>query len=164
MQKPQGVLLMQKSTNPVIAGLLCMAVSGTLSAQEQTTADQSTAQPATQVPAKGLCETAERFGDFDFWVGEWNVYSNDEKRTFQGTNSITKHHKNCLIMESWSSAQGGTGSSMNYYDAVEDQWRQLCFRGRWTPNADGSVRQFFEQKDLESGEWTVWFDGLYVRR
>jgi hypothetical protein len=199
MQNPQGVLPMQKSTNPVIAGLLCLAVSGSLSAQEQTTADQSAAQPATQVPAKGLCETAERFGDFDFWIGEWNVYSNDEKRTFQGTNSITKHHKNCLIMESWTSAQGGTGSSMNYYDAVEDQWRQLwvargysidytggldgsgsmlltgkinyyktakqhAFRGRWTPNADGSVRQFFEQKDLESGEWTVWFDGLYVRR
>ena len=114
-------------------------------------------------------------------------------------NSITKQNKNCLIMENWTSVQGGTGHSMNYYDAVEDQWRQLwvaggysidytggldesgsmalsgkinyyksgksqAFRGTWTPNADGSVRQFFEQQDPETGKWAVWFDGLYVRK
>jgi hypothetical protein len=156
--------------------------------------------PAAQQPQpKPVCETIKGFNDFDFWLGEWNVYSNDEKRAFQGTNSITKHHKNCLIMENWTNSKGGTGSSMNYYDAVEDQWRQLwvaggysidytggldasgsmiltgkinyyqsgksqAFRGTWTPNADGSVRQFFEQQDPETREWTVWFDGLYVRR
>ena len=151
-----------------------------------------------QEPPKPMCETMEHFNDFDFWLGEWSVYSNDGKRQLQGSNSITKHHKNCLIMENWTSQQGGTGSSMNYYDAVEDQWRQLwvaggysidytgglnesgsmvlngkinyyktgkshAFRGTWTPNEDGSVRQFFEQQDTESGEWSVWFDGLYIK-
>jgi len=158
--------------------------------------EQPAEKQAQPVP---VCESNEHFGDFDFWLGEWNVYSNDDKRQLQGTNSITKHHKNCLIMENWTSAQGGTGSSMNYYDAVEDQWRQLwvaggysidytgglnesgsmvlsgkinyyntgkshAFRGKWTPNADGSVRQFFEQQDPENQEWSVWFDGLYVRK
>jgi len=153
----------------------------------------------SQTSPKTICETEKQFSDFDFWLGEWNVYSNDEKRDFQGTNSITKHHGNCLIMENWTSAQGGTGRSMNYYDPVEDQWRQLwvaggysidytgglddsgtmvlngkinyyktrksqAFRGKWTPNADGSVRQFFEQQDPETNEWSVWFDGLYLRR
>jgi hypothetical protein len=152
-----------------------------------------------QAPSKPVCESTERFDDFDFWLGEWNVYSNDETRQLQGTNAITKHHKNCLIMENWTNLQGGTGSSMNYYDAVEDQWRQLwvaggysidytgglnesgsmvlsgkinyyktgkshAFRGTWTPKADGSVRQFFEQQDPESQEWAVWFDGLYVKK
>ena len=152
-----------------------------------------------QPPPGPVCETMESFNDFDFWLGEWNVYSNDEARKLQGINLITKHHKNCLIMENWTSLQGGTGSSMNYYDAVEDQWRQLwvaggysidytgglnesgsmelngkinyyktgkshAFRGTWTPNTDGSVRQFFEQQDPESQEWAVWFDGLYVRK
>ena len=151
------------------------------------------------VPVKSICETTEHFGDFDFWVGEWNVYSNDEERTFLGSNSITRQHKNCLIMENWTSAQGGDGRSMNYYDPVEDQWRQLWvaggysidyagglddngsmvltgkindyktgqsnrFRGTWTPNQDGSVRQFFEQFDPEEKQWTVWFDGHYVRK
>ncbi len=38
------------------------------------------------------------------------------------------------------------------------------FRGTWTPNEDGSVRQFFEQESAETGEWQPWFDGLYVRK
>ena len=38
------------------------------------------------------------------------------------------------------------------------------FRGTWTPNEDGTVRQFFEQFDPDSETWTVWFDGKYTRR
>ncbi|TNE62053.1 MAG: hypothetical protein EP335_13795 [Alphaproteobacteria bacterium] len=37
------------------------------------------------------------------------------------------------------------------------------FRGTWTPNADGSVRQFFEQYDAEKKQWQPWFDGHYVK-
>ena len=160
-------------------------------------AQQTPIQP--QTPAKPICETLKSFNDFDFWLGEWNVYSNDDNHTLQGTNSITKHHKNCLIKENWTNLQGGTGSSMNYYDAIEDQWRQIWvasgysidysggldesgamvlsgkinyykgsksqpFRGTWTPNPDGSVRQFFEQLDPETQQWTEWFDGLYVKK
>ena len=33
----------------------------------------------------------------------------------------------------------------------------------WSPNADGSVRQFWESTD-QAGQWTVAFDGRYVRR
>jgi len=182
---------MKPLINTALATLLSLCFATSTMAQEQATEQQT--------PPKPICETTQGFNDFDFWVGEWNVYSNDDNRSFQGTNSITKHHKNCLIMENWTNLQGGTGSSMNYYDPVEDQWRQLwvaggysidytggldgdasmllsgkinyyksgkslAFRGRWTPNADGSVRQFFEQQDPETSEWTVWFDGLYVRR
>jgi len=37
------------------------------------------------------------------------------------------------------------------------------FRGTWTPNEDGSVRQFFEQYDADKKEWKPWFDGLYKK-
>lgn len=152
-----------------------------------------------QTPPKSICETMEGFNDWDFWVGEWNVYSNDEKHTLQGTNSITKIHKNCLIRENWTNTKGGQGSSMNYYDPVEGHWRQLWvaggysidytgsldesgsmvlkgkinyykpgtsfpFRGRWTADEAGNVRQFFEQFDPEKDQWTVWFDGIYERK
>ena len=33
----------------------------------------------------------------------------------------------------------------------------------WTPNADGSVRQFWESTDAK-GAWTVTFDGMYTRQ
>lgn len=33
----------------------------------------------------------------------------------------------------------------------------------WTPNADGSVRQFWESTD-DKGRWTTAFDGAYTRK
>lgn len=37
------------------------------------------------------------------------------------------------------------------------------FRGTWTPNEDGTVRQHFEQYNEEAGEWGDWFTGTYTR-
>ena len=36
------------------------------------------------------------------------------------------------------------------------------FRGTWTPNDDGSVRQHFEISQDEGRTWATWFDGRYV--
>lgn len=47
-----------------------------------------------------------------------------------------------------------------YYYA---QKNSVPFKGTWTPQPDGSVRQFFEQYNAETKEWAVWFDGKYVR-
>ena len=41
--------------------------------------------------------------------------------------------------------------------------KRYRFRGTWTPSADGSVRQFFEQFDEDKKAWSPWFDGKYVR-
>ncbi|WP_375210094.1 hypothetical protein [Hyphomonas jannaschiana] len=38
------------------------------------------------------------------------------------------------------------------------------FTGEWTANADGSVTQHFRQQDPETGEWSDWFVGRYVRK
>ena len=154
---------------------------------------------AQDAPPPNQCEINERFNDFDFWVGEWNVYSNDQERKFQGANSIQKVASDCLLWEHWTSARGNQGYSINYYDPAGDQWRQVWvsrnlsidyagglneggamvlegtinyygngasfpFRGIWTPREDGSVVQHFDQFNPETGEWSVWFEGLYVRR
>lgn len=122
---------MNRLTVIVITAIVLLCFNMRSQAQEQT--------GETAAPAKSICETADHFTDFDFWLGEWNVYSNDEKRTFQGSNSITRHHKNCLIMENWTSAQGGGGRSMNYYDPVEDQWRQLWVAGGYSIDYTGGL-------------------------
>lgn len=151
-----------------------------------------------QTPPPPFCENNPGFDDFNFWVGEWNVYSNDEDRTFQGTNSVTKHYNNCLIIEDWHGAQGGDGMSINYYNPVTGEWRQVWvangysvdytgglnddgamvlegtiygyrpnkgtpFRGIWTAQDDGSVVQHFDIMG-QDGNWTVWFEGLYVKK
>jgi len=48
---------------------------------------------------------------------------------------------------------------IHYYGGNTEQ-----FRGTWTPNQDGSVRQFFEQYNSEDDVWVVWFDGNYRRK
>ena len=38
------------------------------------------------------------------------------------------------------------------------------FRGAWTPNADGTVTQHFQQYDPSKDIWTDWFVGTYKRK
>ncbi|NVJ99608.1 MAG: hypothetical protein HWE25_15775 [Alphaproteobacteria bacterium] len=41
--------------------------------------------------------------------------------------------------------------------------KEFPFRGTWTPNEDGSVRQYFEQFDPSDNSWKAWADGTYVK-
>ena len=155
------------------------------------------AQEADQAPQNYCADTAG-FSDWDFWVGEWKVYTNDEARTHVGDNSITKHYENCLVKETWVSPGGG-GFSINYFNPVKGEWRQVWvangysidyagglneqgqmalegeiynyqakstspFRGNWTPEENGDVIQRFEVFNSEKQEWTVWFEGRYVKQ
>ena len=60
---------------------------------------------------------------FDFWVGEWIVKDTTGNRV--GENIISKIQENCVLLENWKGAQGGTGTSMNYFDKSDSTWNQL---------------------------------------
>jgi hypothetical protein len=60
---------------------------------------------------------------FDFWVGEWDV--RDAQGTLAGVNRVSSEQDGCVIVERWSSASGGTGQSLNYYDPAAGKWKQL---------------------------------------
>lgn len=97
--------------------------------------------PAAQqapAPTPSFCQDHAGFSDWDFWVGEWDVYSNDEARTLYGHNSITKHYENCLIKETWESAGGG-GFSVNYYNPVKQQWRQVWVANGYSIDYSGGL-------------------------
>ena len=148
------------------------------------------AQP--QAPA---C-TDDIYRAFDFWLGEWEVFDiNGDKA---GDNRITSQENGCLLLEEWTSAQGVTGQSYNFYDTGLEKWRQVWvsvhgsidysgdlnedgamvlegesayrtgvvapFRGTWTLQEDGSVRQHFEQYDAEKEEWVDAFIGIYRKK
>jgi len=97
------------------------------------------------------------------------------------------------LLENWSGRGGFTGKSLNIYDRDDKRWHQtwvdssgglLMIAGglvdkrmvlsseaggawqriTWTPNDDGSVRQFWEASADAGKTWTVQFDGKYVRR
>lgn len=69
-----------------------------------------------------LC-CASQHKQFDFWVGDWIVKDTLGNRV--GENTISKIQKNCVLLEDWRGAQGGTGSSMNYFDKSDSTWNQL---------------------------------------
>ena len=46
-----------------------------------------------------------------------------------GRNQIVSLHGGCLLMENWTSVNGATGSSMNFYDPNLQQWRQIWVSG-----------------------------------
>jgi len=71
-----------------------------------------------------LCSTDAEFRAFDFWVGEWQVVEGPDKK-IAGTNSITSIEDNCALFEQWTSQEGSSGISINHYNPVIKQWRQL---------------------------------------
>lgn len=69
------------------------------------------------------CAGQPGFNDFNFWVGEWDVAL--ANGTNAGTNSITIAERGCVIIENWTSANSGTGMSINYLDKTTDEWVQI---------------------------------------
>ncbi len=69
------------------------------------------------------CEHGERFQDFNFWLGNWDVHL--ANGTFAGTNRVRSAERGCVLLEEWTSATGGTGRSINYFDAASGEWVQV---------------------------------------
>jgi len=69
------------------------------------------------------CEYDDSFRAFDFWIGEWDVHVASGQ--LAGHNLITSEQRGCYLAESWTSATGGTGTSINYLDEATGEWVQI---------------------------------------
>lgn len=69
------------------------------------------------------CEYDERFREFDFWVGAWDVHVQNGQ--VAGSNRIVAAESGCVLTEHWVSAGGGTGNSINYVDKISGEWVQV---------------------------------------
>lgn len=116
------------------------------------------------------CEHDAAFSEFDFWIGEWDVHV--ANGTYAGSNRIDRAQHGCVLIEYWSSATGGTGTSINYLDKRSGEWvqiwndaggNQINIRGGMTPDgmsltgtihyvANGTTAPF-------RGLWTPMQDG-----
>jgi hypothetical protein len=116
------------------------------------------------------CETDARHAEFDFWVGEWDVFQADGRKA--GSNVISKTESGCLLMEHWTGAGGSSGTSMNYFDPVAAQWVQVWVSGDRTiidirgGLHEGSMQLLGTIKDAANpdgarfrGTWTLLDDG-----
>ena len=135
----------------------------------------------------------ETYRQFDFWIGDWDVKVMAGEQI--GTSVITNDVNGFLLTEKWMNCNGGTGTSISFYDPGEQKWMQtwvdergtvvrysgtfvdgemrmegtrtmangetmLC-RKRYTPQADGTVRQVNENSDDGGETWSITFDGTY---
>jgi tetratricopeptide (TPR) repeat protein len=78
---------------------------------------------ATRFPCRG----ADPSRQFDFWIGEWDVYpwspSAPNAAAPPAESKIESLLEHCVTVENWSTA-GGDGKSWNYYDRASKKWRQ----------------------------------------
>jgi ketosteroid isomerase-like protein len=96
---------------------------------------------------KSPCETDSIYRQFDFWIGNWEVY--DLKNDKAGDSKITSVLNSCTILEEWTSAkkQNGinySGKSFNTYNAATKQWQQT-----WVDNI-GDSNEYLTGKFTEN--------------
>jgi hypothetical protein len=77
--------------------------------------------PQTPTPPPLAC-TAPEHRQFDFWLGEWNVYGPQGK--LAGTNSIRREIGGCVLHERYDTGRGYSGESFNVYDEPRKVWHQ----------------------------------------
>lgn len=83
------------------------------------------------------CLSNPNFRHFDFWIGEWDVFVNGNKR---GENSITRAQGGCAIHENYKTAGNYAGQSINFYSPVDKKWHQ-----HWV-GSSGDVYNYVETK------------------
>ncbi len=113
---------------------------------------QSTGQPTSQsgnqdysqvntqqTPPPNPCATDKNFRVFDFWLGNWDV-SVRSNGQHAGKNSIKVIENGCALHESWKSATGGTGQSINYYNPNTGKWRQIWVAKGYSLDIEGGMK------------------------
>ncbi len=91
----------------------------------------------TEAPCP-CCE--ETYQQFNFWVGDWVVYS---KGIMVGFNKINKIEGGCIIRENWKAVGSSySGTSYNFYDKPAQKWKQV-----WIDNQGSVLELAGEFKD-----------------
>jgi tetratricopeptide (TPR) repeat protein len=78
------------------------------------------------------CEYDPAARQFDFWVGDWDVKTQQGQNA--GKNTVQKLEDGCLLLENWTSSIRGTGKSINFFDKQANKWRQI-----WVDNSGNST-------------------------
>ncbi len=121
-----------------------------------------TGAAAAQTPPPACSD--EKSHDFDFWIGEWDVYSGDQ---LAGTNSIRPILDGCVLQETWAGATGAAGSSFNFYNPATKQWQQFWVWRNGTTlevaggHADGKMHLTGTSKDPQGNDVQhriTWYD------
>jgi hypothetical protein len=102
-----------------------------------------------QAPPAPPCAASE-FRQFDFWVGDWDVYANGSDKLVAHS-KIEKLYTDCAVRENWMPLKGGGGGSLNSYDPETGLWHQT-----WTGSQPGRTEfsgGLAGEKMVLTGHW-----------
>lgn len=71
--------------------------------------------------AFAVCNS-EGHKQFDFWLGDWDVYT--QQGQLAGRNTITKILNGCVLQENYKTPTGYAGQSFNIFDESTGKWHQ----------------------------------------
>ena len=91
-----------------------------LAAAAQTPPAPPPPAPTPAASKRPDCSAADHH-QFDFWLGQWNVTTAGKPA---GTSRIESVMNGCGLLEHWTSAGGGRGTSLNFYDRRTKTWSQ----------------------------------------
>jgi hypothetical protein len=121
-----------------------------------TSFDAATASAATEatqpVPAAGACDTPQHH-QFDFWVGDWQVFDGDTDKLV-ALDRVEKHSEGCIVQQNLTfvtdlyrrpgAKYRLSGISVNRFDGeawlelwADNQWGAIALRG--APDENGSM-------------------------
>lgn len=104
------------------------------------------------------CMVNPKAREFDFWVGDWDVYVTGTKN-YAGHNTIQIISGGCALLENWENS-AGTGKSINFIDPVTNKWKQIWV-GSYAAGIqefvngeykDGAMRFVFETTDAQGNK------------
>jgi hypothetical protein len=109
---------------------------------------------------KTPCTSDPVYRQFDFWIGEWDVYAKNGKKA--GDSKIELILDSCIILENWKSAnvsQGVyyAGKSFNTYNSTTRQWQQT-----WVDNVGGTTE--FLEGHFENDKMTFLTKPFHVNK
>lgn len=89
------------------------------------------------------CMSDPHAREFDFWIGEWNVYQTGTNN-YAGHSLIQLISGGCALLENWDS-QNSTGKSINFIDPVSNKWKQS-----WSGSYTGGNQEFVDGEYKDS--------------
>ncbi len=96
------------------------------------------------------CLSLPEARQFDFWIGDWDVFQTANLNTKTGFNRITREVGGCIILEKWESQGAHNGMSINYFDPTDRTWKQ-----KWVGSSQ-DVTEFSDGKFQDNAMQFKW--------
>jgi hypothetical protein len=84
---------------------------------------------AAELPKTSACSAAA-YGQFDFWVGDWDAFDVANPNKPVARARVTRILEGCVLLEVYEGADGHVGQSFTIYDKSRNVWHQTWVTNR----------------------------------